>query len=83
MDLEEKIADMLWGQHDYQTINRLPAAEAACHVMRMLDDHMAEDTAWFVEQINHYRQRCEELEIEVEIERNSFNKMLKRGVTLS
>jgi hypothetical protein len=74
MDLKDKIVAILWGQHLGQSLIQTEAGSLADVILREVDDHMAEDTAWFVEQINHYRQLCEELEIEVEVRTNSFSR---------
>jgi hypothetical protein len=37
------------------------------------------ESGWVAAELEHWKQRCEELEIELECERNSFNRYISDG----
>jgi hypothetical protein len=42
-------------------------------------ERFIKESGWVAAELEHWKQRCEELEIELECERNSFNKYLNQG----
>ena len=74
MDLREKIATTVWGQHAGlgQTIHADDAYNIADIIMSEVTQHYLSSVSWYNQEIEGLKQRCEELEVSLMLRKRSF-----------